>query len=148
MTRTGMPQRERELVHLVGGTLQLLDDYLDRHFDQQAGVTTPATRGQIKWRDLWQKLDRVQGELVAYYDPPRAIRFIEEMRMLLCVAGLACFKGARRRRLVAPADEPGSSPSRLLLRRGCHVPVNQFATSAALADSEEVVPSASRVAAL
>jgi hypothetical protein len=128
MARVGMSPIEREVIHLIGGTFQLVDDYQDVWWDREAGFTTKATRGEIHWSDLWARLDRLEQQLVAYYDPRRAARFVNEARIQLLVAWIASRRTSARRLPRMPENGRKATPLRLLLRRGSNVPVNVYPT--------------------
>jgi hypothetical protein len=120
----GMSLRERELVHLVGGTLQLLDDYQDKAPDTRAGFTTKATRGEIHWRELWTKLNGLEDQLARYYGPRRAARFVAETRLQLLAAGIGSLTTKGRLPTHPRYHEGGARPMRLLLSRGSNVQVD------------------------
>lgn len=129
LAREGMSARERELVHLVGGTLQLLDDYQDRAPDTRAGFTTKATRGEIHWRDLWKRLNGLEGQLAGYYGPRRAARFVDEARLQLLAAGVGSLAAKSRLSMRPHYYKGGARPMRSLLSRGSNVCVNSPSTT-------------------
>ena len=127
MARPNMPPEEQALVRLIGGTLQLLDDYQDESRDRSAGLTTKATRGQITVRQLLAQLGRLENELAPYYGSAQAARFVNKARVQLGIAWLGRHAGVsdhpRRRQI----DNAG--PFRSLIKRGGNVPVESTAPS-------------------
>ena len=121
MARPAMVPEERRLIHLVGATLQLLDDYQDEGADRAAGFTTKATRGEIRARDILRRLELLETELAPYYGDQRTRRFVNELRIQTIVAALA------RRMARGAAQSPRSTRRRspgavlLLVRRGSNV---------------------------
>ena len=123
MARPAMAPEERTLIHLIGATLQLLDDYQDEFADRAAGFTTKATRGEIRARDLLRRLELLEAELAPYYGGHRTRRFVNELRIQTVIAALArrIAPSAAANRRQQRRRTPGAL--RLLLRRGSNVAV-------------------------
>lgn len=127
MARPAMPPEERRLIDLIGATLQLLDDYQDEFADRAAGVTTKATRGEIRGRDLLRRLELLEAKLAPYYGGHRTRRFVNELRIQTIIVALArrIARGAVANR--RPKRRPPPGALRLLLRRGSNVAVQPAA---------------------
>jgi hypothetical protein len=122
MARPEMSARERDVIHLTGATLQLLDDYQDEFADRAAGLTTKATRGEIRAVHVWRRLAQLEQVLSTAYGSSRSRRYVNELRIQLGLAALG-----RRSRALGLATRRGrpvrQSPLRLVLARGANVAI-------------------------
>jgi len=123
MARQDMPLEERRLIHLIGATLQLLDDYQDEFADRAAGFTTKATRGEVRARDILRRLNLLEAELAPYYGDRRSRRFANELRIQTLMAALGRRISPAADRHGQPRRQRAPGPLRLLVTRGSNVAV-------------------------
>jgi len=67
LMRADMAPAEQDLIRRLGEVVQLLDDYQDARLDQQVGVHTRATEGDLELAEIGERLRRARAEMRAFY---------------------------------------------------------------------------------
>lgn len=103
LLRPAMDDREQALIRELGGTLQLLDDYVDAVADRTAGITTSATRGALSLDHICRRLRSLRPALRDYYRRDQPLCGVVYLHVWMCYV-----------RRHWPAGRPAGTPTRML----------------------------------
>lgn len=118
LVHPSMSGDEREIIHAIGRALQLLDDYVDAEVDRHVRIATVATCGGVGFADLVRRLDDLEFLLSGSFGRRRARRFVDEMRVILCMGAMNRWWPARMMAWSLGSPVFKCSPLGILMRRG------------------------------